>query len=251
VRVTTKVVFDTESWVPLYRESYDYVGPVAKCCSAGDQTAKDIEETQLATAKTLTADYSQSYAEQQSLLQSQQAKLNAILANPLGYSPQELAAAKTAINENTATAAKQAIGAAGAYAAAHGGADVGSGAAGEIAGAIGSAATQSKAQQLSALSEQNQAMKRQNYWNAISGLSNVGAQFGGAAGTSISGANSAANSAVNAGDLALQSSQAGWGDVGSIISGVAGLGTAGVGAYTSLAKLGTPSGGTQGPFVYG
>jgi hypothetical protein len=175
---------------------------------------------------TLNQDYSTSFAENQSVLGSQQAKLNYIASNPMGYSPQQLATATTAINENTATAAKQAMGAAAAYAGAHGGADTGSGVAGELAGQIASGAAQSKAQQLASLSEQNQGMKQKNFWNAISGLNSVGSEYGGSGATAIGGANSAASTSTGAGSGALNAQQAGWSDLGGVISGIGGLATA-------------------------
>jgi hypothetical protein len=203
------------------------------CSGGGEVGATDeaLQQSQAAMTNTLNADYSTTFAEQQSVLANLNAKMNYEAANPMGYTPQQLATATTAINENTATAAKQAIGAAGAYAAAHGGADVGNGAIGQIAGQIGSAATQSKAQQLAALSNQNQGMKQQNFWNAISGLNSVGSEYGGAGGTAIGGAGSAANSSTGAGSGALAAQQAGWQDIGGVISGIAGLGAAGAKAY--------------------
>jgi hypothetical protein len=199
-------------------------------CSSGGEIAKndlELQKAQTAMTNTLNQDYSTSFAEQQGVLANLNAKMNYIAQNPQGYTAPQLAAATTSINENTAVAAKQALGAAAAFAASHGGADVGSGAVGEIAGQIGSQVAQSKAQQLASLSEQNQAMKQQNFWDAISGLNSVGSQYGGSGGVAISGAGSTANSAVNAGSGALAAQQAGWADLGGVISGVAGLATAG------------------------
>jgi hypothetical protein len=199
------------------------------CSSGGSVGATDeaLQKSQAAMTNTLNSDYATTFAEQQSVLANLTAKMNYEAANPMGYTPQQLSTATTAINENTATAARQAISAAGAYAASHGGADVGNGAVGEIAGQIGSAAAQSKAQQLASLSNQNQAMKQGNFWNAISGLNSVGSELGGAGGTAIGGAGRSADSAVGAGSGALAAQQAGWQDVGGVISGIAGLGAAG------------------------
>src|ERR1700674_1890214 len=142
------------------------------CSGSGavQQTSQALQNSQAAMTNTLNQDYSTTFAEQQGVLKNLQAKMNYVAANPMGYTPQQLATATTSINENTATAAKQAMGSAAAFAASHGGADVGSGAVGEIAGQIGSAAAQSKAQALATLSQQNQGEKQKNFWNAISGL---------------------------------------------------------------------------------
>jgi len=199
-------------------------------CSSGDSTAGSLEKSQAAMTNTLNADYTTAFAEQQTALAGLTAKMNYLTANPMGYTPQQLSTAKTSINENTATAAKQALGAAAAFAAAHGGADIGNGAMGQIAGEIGSAAAQSKAGQLAGLSEQNEELKQQNFWKGISGLNSAASQYGGAGATAISGAGNAAESSVNAGQLKLASQQAGWADVGGIISAAGGLATAAAGA---------------------
>src|ERR1700704_4878630 len=113
----------------------------------------------------------------------------------MGYTPAQLHTATTSINDNTARAAKQALGSAAAFAAAHGSSDIGGGAIGQVAGGIGSAGAQSKSAQLASLSQQSEAMKQQNFWNAISGLNSVGSELGGAGGTAIGGAGSSASTA--------------------------------------------------------
>ena len=148
--------------------------------------------------QTLSNSYGQAFANQQNVLAAQQARLSAQVANPQGYTPQQLAGATTSINENTATAAKQAIGSAAAFAAAHGGASTGSGAAGQLAGEIASGAALAKSQQLSQLSQQNQAMKQQNYWNGIQGLNQVGSAYGQAAGTAAGSSAGVASSGSQA-----------------------------------------------------
>lgn len=188
-----------------------------------------LQNAQAAMTNTLNNDYSTTFAEQQEVLKQQVARMNYIAANPMGYTPQELATQKTAINENTATAARQALGTAAAFAAAHGGADVGNGAIGEIAGEIASSAAQSKAQQLSALSTSNEQMKRQNFWSAIQGLNSASSQLGGAGGTAIGGAGSAADTSIHAGTGATEAAQSAFSEFGSIMSGVGGLVSAGSG----------------------
>lgn len=202
-------------------------------CSETDKAVEQsdlaLQQAQTTTANTLNQDYATTFSEQQGVLGNLQAKMNYVAANPMGYTPAQLATAKTSINENTATAAKQALGAAAAYAAAHGGADVGSGVAGEIAGQVASNAAQSKAQQLSALSTANETLKQQNFWKAISGLQGVGSEYGGAGGTAIGGAGTAANSATGAGAGAVSANEAELAGVGSILGGIGGLVSAGTG----------------------
>jgi len=233
-RVTRRITWDIETWTVLeHVYTTDYVGPWELACSGGDDTAKALEKSQAAMTTTLNNDYQTSFGEQQQVLSNLQAKLNYEATNPMGYTPTQLAAARTSINENTAGAAKRALGSAAAFAATHGGSDIGGGATGEIAGEISSAAAQSKSAQLASLAQQNEALKQENMWKGIAGLSGVASEYGGGAGTAISGAGSSANSSVGAGNLLLQSQQAGWADVGGMMSGIAGLGKAFLpGSYT-------------------
>lgn len=198
-------------------------------CSGGaiQQTDEALQKSQAAMTNTLNQDYSTTFAEQQQVLNQQRARMSAIAANPMGYSPAQLHTATTSINENTSRAAKQAIGSAAAYAAAHGGSagDVGGGPISQAVGSIASDAAQSKAGQLAALSNANEGMKQQNFWNAISGLNSVGSELGGAGGTAIGGAGSAAGSSVNAGSGALAAKESGFQEFGSVLSGIGGLAT--------------------------
>ena len=206
------------------------------CSKTANEVAQsdlDLNSAQMQMTNTLNQDYSASFAQEQQNLQQQQAKLNAIASNPMGYSPEEMNAMTTSINENTSNAAKQAIGAAASYAAAHGAADTGSGPTGLIAGQIASQAGQAKAAQLSQLSEANAGLKRQNFWTAMQGLSGVGSAFGNAANTAIGGAGTTSNSAVGAGKGAVDASQTGIEDVGSVLTGIGGLASAGDDAFSS------------------
>lgn len=199
------------------------------CCSGGEvaKTDEALQAAQLQTANVLSKEYAINLSQQQSVLGQETAKLNYIIANPMGYSPAQLHAAKTSINENTATAAKQAIGAAAAFAASHGAADVGGGGAGMMAGQIASEAATSKAAQLSSLSQQNEEQKQKNLWAGLSGLHQVGAEYGGASGTAIGSDAGVVSSGVNAGEGATQAKYAGMQAFGSVLSGVAGLAKAG------------------------
>jgi hypothetical protein len=205
------------------------------CSSGGSVAANDqaLQDASLAQTKVMMADANTTFAENQSVLGAQRAKLNYIAANPMGYTPEQLHTATTAINENTATAAKHAIGAAAAYSASHGGsADIGGGPSGQMVGEIASEAAQSKAQQLSSLSEQSQAMKQKNMWSAISGLQDVGNAYGSAGSTAITGTGSSAGSTVSAGGGVLEAKQAGWNQLSGVLSGISGMAQAGASAYT-------------------
>jgi hypothetical protein len=204
------------------------------CSSGGKVAANDqaLQDASLAQTKVGIADTNMTFAENQSVLGAQSAKLNYIAANPMGYSDEQLHTAKTSINENTANAAKHAIGAAASYAASHGGsADIGGGPSGQMVGEIASEAAQSKAQSLSSLSEQNQAMKQKNMWAAISGLQDVGNAYGSAGSTAITGTGSSAGSTIGAGGGVLEAKQAGWNEFSGVLSGISGMAQAGASAY--------------------
>jgi hypothetical protein len=208
------------------------------CSSGGEVASTDeaLQKSQAAMTNTLNADYSLTFAEQQSVAKDMIARADNLMANPLGFTAPELATATTAINENTATAAKQAIGAAGAFAASHGGADVGNGSIGQIAGEIGSAAQQSKAQQLSTLSNANEAQKRSSFYAGLSELNNAGNDLGGVGSTALGGSAGAASTSTGAGSGALAAQNQTWGDISGILGGVAGLGEAGASAYKTYTQ---------------
>jgi len=196
-------------------------------CSSTDKAvaASDIALQNADTAATQT--YQQqatlAFGEQQSVLNSLNAKMSYMAANPLGYTPQELHLMTTNVNEQTATAAKQAIGSAAAFAASHGAADIGGGATGQIAGAIGSEAALSKARSLSEIASASEQLKQQNYWKAISGLSGVGGEFGGATSTSAGAGVGSSGAAVSAGGGAVSADEAATAKVAGMLGAIGGL----------------------------
>jgi hypothetical protein len=234
--ITTKAIYDIETLQLIEWHGYEYSGAVDKVCSSGGSVAqndKDLQSAQLAQTKLLNQNYATTFAEQQSVLQSQKAKLEYIAANPIGYTPAQLHTATTSINDTVAKASKNALGSAAAFAASHGGADIGGGTVGQVAGAIGSEAAQAKSSQLGALSQQNEELKQKNFWNAISGLNQVGAEYGGSSGQSIGGSGSLADSSVAAGSGALAAQNAGWQHLTGVLSGIGGIAAGLTGTYAS------------------
>ena len=216
-------------------------------CSSGGQVASNdqaLQDASVASNKALAADYGTTFAEQQQILGHVTARLEAEAANPMGYSPRQLKMQTTSINENFANAAKGALSSAAAFAASHGGADTGSGAVGQIAGSIGSAVSSSKAQALSSLGQQDEALKQENRWKAISGLSQVGAEYGGAGGTAIGGSNAAGGVAVDAGSGVLAAQNADWQHTMGMISGIGGLALSATGLGSNIAGGKNAFGGT-------
>ena len=206
--IITKAVYDIETSQLISREGYEYFGPLNLACSSGGKTAQVDEALQASQAKmtdTFNADYSASFSQNQAILGQQAAKFAAISANPMGYSPQQLHAATTSINEQTAQSAKAALGQAAAFASKFGGsADISGGGAAAMGADIASRAALTKSSELSQLSQQNESMKMENRWKGLQGLSEVGHEFGSAASGAQSGAGNAATSAVSAGTGALE-----------------------------------------------
>lgn len=201
-------------------------------CSSGGTVA--VEDAKLQAAQTqmtenLNQNYSTTFAENQRVAQTQITRANALMSNPMGYSPAELHASTTSINENTANAAKAAIGAAAAAGARYGSSDIGGGATGARVAEIGTEAAMSKAQQLSSLAQQNEAMKRQSFEMGLSELNNAGSNLSGQGSTAISGAGTAADTATKAGTGELAAKEAGWQNFAGVLGGISGLVQAGTG----------------------
>jgi hypothetical protein len=210
------------------------------CCS-GDSQAKATEATQAAFTSTLTSAFNTAFAGNQAVLNKLIPTLTNAINNPQGFDPKTLALMKTNAADTVGAQTANAQTAANAYLASHGGADLGSGVAAQIKGSIAGAGATETAKEESGIDIQSGLLQNQNYWNAISGLTSV------ANAENPTGiANAESNSANATADLSksvLASQQAGWQDVGGIISGIAGLGTAAVGAYTGLGFAGKGAGG--------
>jgi hypothetical protein len=235
MRITTKLITDIETGDIIARQSYEYCGEVDKVCSSGGDVAKsdlDLQKSQAAMTKTLNDSYKISFGNQQALLGKQAARLDYMAANPSGLDPKLLHIATTSVNDRVASAAKSALGSAAAFAASHGSADIGGGAVGQVAGQIGSEAAQAKSSQLGALDIANSEEKNKNFWSALSGLNQVGSEYGNSAGTAAGNSSGVANSAENLGAGATEAKYAGMQAFGSVLSGISGLAQAGVKAYT-------------------
>jgi len=233
MKVTTRITRNIETGEITEHDFYLYAGPVDLACSSTDKAvqASDLalQSADTSALQTQTADANLAFGENQTIQNGLAAKLNYEVANPMGYTPAELASMTTNVNENTATAAKQAIGAAAAFAATHGSADIGGGGAGQLAGEIASSAALSKSSQLNDIAMQSQQMKQSNMWKGIAGLSGVGSEFGSETGTAVGGETNLSNAATGAGEGAVGASTAANSELGGLISGIGGLATAGAG----------------------
>jgi hypothetical protein len=226
MRITTKAVYDIETGRLIFWSGYEYTGLVALACSSGGQVATNdqaLQNSEIAANKTYLQDYNTSFANQETVLAQQKARLDQEISNPMGYSPAELHSATTSINENTATAAKQAIGAAAAAGARYGSSDIGGGGTAARVGEIASAATGEKARELSSLSQQNEQLKQQRLQAGLAGLQNVASEYGGASSGATAGAGSTASGAVGAGSGVLAAKQAGWDELAGTLGAIGGV----------------------------
>jgi hypothetical protein len=103
MRISTKVILNIETNEVLYRESYEYSGPVAQCKSSGDESA--ILNQQKSFFTQLQSAYSQRFADQSAVLGSIKSAFSPILAagvGQFGFTPEETAALRTTATENIA-----------------------------------------------------------------------------------------------------------------------------------------------------
>lgn len=196
------------------------------CCS-GDSTVKSTETAQAAFTNTLNSSFQTAFANNQDILGKLTGKLTDAINNPKGFDPKTLALMKTNAADTVTQQTANAQTAANAYIASHGGAELGSGVNAQIKGSIAASGATETAKEESGIDVQNGLLQNQNYWQAINGLTNV-AQAENPTGY----ANAETGSANSVSDLSkayLSSQQAGWQDVGGVISGIAGLATAAAG----------------------
>jgi hypothetical protein len=201
------------------------------CCS-GDSTAKASETASAAMQTTLNSSFQTAFGKNQAELDSVSAKLTNTLNNPQGFDPKTLALMKTNSSDTVTQQTLNAQQGANAYLATHGGAELGSGVGAQIKGGIAAAGATEDAKESSNIDIQNGLLQNQNYWQAINGLTNVAN-----AENPTAYSNSANGSASATADLSkayLASQQAGWQDVGGVMSGIAGLATASAGINTSF-----------------
>jgi hypothetical protein len=208
-------------------------------CSSGDKTVKATEQAQAAFTNTLSSSFQTAFAAKQDILGKLTARLNDQVNNPHGFDPKTLALMKTNASDTVAQQTLNAQQGANAYLATHGGSTLGSGVAAQIKGGIAAAGAGEQAREQSGIDIQSGLLANDNYWKAISGLTNV-AQAEDTTGL----ANAETNSANSVGELSkayLASKQADWQNAFGVVSGIAGLGTAIAGI--KMPKFGGSSGG--------
>lgn len=214
-------------------------------CSSANPTEEALQQSQAAFTNTLQSSFSTAFAANQAILGTLSASLKAAIANPQGFSPAALAAARTNSTDTVAQQTQAAQVAANSYLSAHGGADLGSGVGAQITGQVQGQGMQEQSTTQNAITLANEQQRQQNYWNAISGLTQVGQAYNP---TGYAAAETgSANATTNASNAVSAEQQQSWNNAFGIVKGVAGLGM----AATSLPSFGGGSGSAPSPGGFG
>lgn len=169
-RVTTLITWSMLTGEVLEHNWYEYNG--TWMLAKGDDNLKAGEESQLAFNEQLMQVFQAQYAKQSAQIDYLNGILKPMAANPQGMSAENLSAMRTSAADSIATQganAKQAVAA--AEAARGGGTGLPSG----VEAQIDAGMAVNQAQQLSqanlGITQYNENIRQQNFWNAINGLS--------------------------------------------------------------------------------
>jgi hypothetical protein len=197
----------------------------------GDSTAKAAEQQQAQFDQQLMTIFQAQYGKQSATLSYLQGKMQPIIdAGGQGYSPTDLTAIRTSVSDTNAQQYQNAQVALNNKIAAAGGSKLAgvAGATIESQAALGAAEAQQEAASQNAVTQQNEQLKQQNYWNAINVLNGTAAQENPLGYSSA--ATSGSNSVANLSQAYTQSQQSGlMGALGGVIGGVAAGGTGSIG----------------------
>ena len=110
MRISTKIVFNLETFEVIERDSYEYSGPVAKLCGASGQESQEANSAQNLSQQ-LATNYGQRYGQQSQVLQNLQNSLQPLVSGGIGqqgFGAAEQAALNTAAINNAGSSAKNA-----------------------------------------------------------------------------------------------------------------------------------------------
>jgi hypothetical protein len=230
MRVITKAVYDIETLELIHSEGYEYSGPVELC--KGDSTAKAAEAQQAAFNKQLMTIFSQQFGQQSKIFDYLKGKLQPMIDNPTGLSPEGLAAARTSSTDQLSAAYQNAQRALNAKMVTSGESTLPSGVGGQLNEALLNAEAADKATAQTQITMQNEQLKQQNYWNAVNGLTGQQAQL-----NPLGYANSATSGSGAVANLSQAVTASSGPTFGAILGGVAGGALQGAGAAGGFGKL--------------
>lgn len=162
----------------------------------GDKTLQQSEQQQAGFNKKLMAAFSTQFGKQSAILDSLTSRLQPMIDNPTGFSPEALAALRTSASD---TNAGQFLGAQKALnsqiAGRQDASALGSGVDAQLRAGVAQAGAQNEANSQNNITLQNEQQKQQNFWSSINALSGNAAQYNplGFAGGATSGSGAVAN----------------------------------------------------------
>jgi hypothetical protein len=230
MRIITKAVYDIETGKLLHSESYEYSGTVELC--KGDSTAKAAEKQQMQFDSQLMSIFSQQFGQQSQIFNYLKGKLQPMIDNPQGLSPDALAAARTSATDTTSQAYQNAQKALNAKMATSGESTLPSGVGAQLNEALLNAEAADKATGQNEITMQNEQLKQQNYWNAVNGLTGQQAQL-----NPLGYANSATSGSGAVSNLSQAVTASSGPTFGSILGGVVGGVAGAAGSAGGFGKL--------------
>ena len=175
MKIITKAVLDMETMLWVSEESYDYQGPVEKCCGPTSQE-KQLQGQSQSFATMLQGNYGTLFGQQQGVLNSINRSLSPILSagpSQQGFSAPERAALNTQAINNAGAASRNAQQAAANFGAGQGSggsSGITSGVQQQIQGSIASSSANQLAGAQNQITQADYAQGNQNYWKASEGM---------------------------------------------------------------------------------
>lgn len=259
MKIYTKVVWtwndECKEYIKLYDHSFEYSGNIALACGASSQQ-KQIEQGQQNFFNQLTQQATQVFGGASSVFKSLVNTFTPTVAagpNQQGFSPAELSAMQSQAITGTGQAYANAKAAVGNQEAAFGGGNVtlpsGVNEATDVGLAI--AGANETAGSLNQITQENYAVGRQNYENAVKGLAQAPDVFNPAS-SAAGEATGAGTAAANTANQIAQEGNSWMSAVGGILGGVAGAATGGLSNVAGgfIKNLGNQNN-INGPTPYG
>jgi hypothetical protein len=195
-------------------------------CSSGDQTAANAEKSSAAFQDTLTSAFKTQFGQNQDLYNFLSGSLKSQINNPQGYGDQALTAMRTGATDTIASQYQNAQKALQNRQFTAGGENLPSGVNAMQTGALAQGQASDTAGAQNNITLQDQNLKQQNYWNAISGLNGV--NQGNNAGITAGNANGAGNTTAGLSQAVTSSQAAAMSPFNALIGAAGGALTGGI-----------------------
>jgi hypothetical protein len=226
MRISTVVCFDIETGRELYRESFEYNGPVARACGASGAMKNAANEEQN-VAQQMTNEFGTVFGQNESILNSLTGALEPIVSagpNQQGFSPAEEAAMRTQAMDSTSAAGQQASNSVRQELAAQGGGNsyLPSGSEAAINAGLAENTAQQNASQQLGITEADYNQGRQNFFQAENALAGAPAALENPVTGAGEAAEGAAQGAFEGANAINQANNAWEGELSGMIGGLGG-----------------------------